>query len=122
MDNSTTILIVDDSRVLRMMICSLINKQYPEWEIIEAENSEDALSKCKRQPELALIVLDYSLPGMDGITMAGHLRKKYHDTPVALLTANIQPRIQQQAKELGFQFIPKPITPEKIATILKLVE
>lgn len=121
MNTPITVLIVDDSRVSRMMICAIVKEQYPEWEIIEAKSGDEALSKCENQDNISLMVLDYNMPGMDGLTLAAKLKEKFPVTPISLLTANVQKSIRDKAANLGVTFAPKPITEDKIIDILKLV-
>ena len=122
MSTATTVLVVDDSQVSRMMIRAIIEDRHPEWTIIEAKSGDEALSKCEQQQNIALMILDYNLPGMDGLTMAGHLKEKYPATPISLLTADIQKGIRDKAAHLNLHFTPKPITEDKVASILKLVK
>ncbi|THB64342.1 MAG: response regulator [Gammaproteobacteria bacterium] len=113
-------LIVDDSRLARLMIRRSVEKYYPNWEITEAINADDATF---RAPGIALdiITLDMNMPGQDGLSFAPSLRKMHPEAKIALLTANIQPAVQKRAKELGLYFIPKPIKPERLLPFLQLV-
>ena len=54
------------------------------------------------------------MPVMDGGQAAEQLRPLFPEAKIAFLTANVQESIQLLAKELQIDFIPKPITEEKI--------
>ncbi len=110
------VLIIDDSRVSRMMVSAIIRHHHPMYEIIEAENGDDALIKADGQ-NLSRIIVDYNMPGIDGIQLAQSLIQKHPDARITLLTANIQSSIQQKAGALGIGFISKPISEEKICSI-----
>ena len=45
MTMNATLLIVDDSRVSRMMIGSIVKSKKPDWKLVEAANGEEALKK-----------------------------------------------------------------------------
>ena len=117
MDNKT-ILIVDDSRVSRMMIKAIVIDVCPEWNIIEAANGDDALAKSIDIRAIDIMILDFNMPGMDGLTLAAILKEKYPEAQLSLLTANIQDSIQRKADKLGVGFVKKPITQEKIQGII----
>ncbi|ALG68126.1 response regulator transcription factor [Beggiatoa leptomitoformis] len=115
---SQTILVVDDSRVSRMLIRAIINQANPQAEIIEASNGDEALSKTESHP-VDIATLDLNMPGMDGLLLASKLLEKYPQAKIGLLTANIQEMVRQKAHLMGIQFISKPITEEKILNFLQ---
>lgn len=115
---SKNILIVDDSRVSRMMISKIIHSKLTDSNIIEAENGDDALAKSADQA-IDLMVLDYNMPGITGLELGSQLRASHPESKIWLLTANIQESIQKQAAELGILFQKKPVTEDKILGILK---
>lgn len=115
-----TMLIVDDSRLSRMLIRNFVIEFKPDWNLVEAESGDDALVKCEGL-DIDWMTIDYNMPGMDGITLSVKLRLKYPDAKIALLTANIQSSIKRQANEVGVDFIQKPITQEKIGNYLNQV-
>ena len=114
----TTALIVDDSRVSRMMIRAIISDTKPGWNILEAGSGDEALSITENEPP-DIMLLDYNMPGMDGLTLSEKLKDKFPNANISLLTANIQDSTQQKAADLGIAFIGKPITDEKIRGIIK---
>jgi len=113
-----TVLIVDDSRVSRMMIKAIVVDLFPEWNIIEAANGDDALEKVSNVQVIDIMILDFNMPGMDGLTLAEILKVKYPKAQLSLLTANIQESIQRKADKLGIGFVKKPVTQEKIEGII----
>ncbi len=112
-----TMLIVDDSRLSRMMIRNFAQEVHADWEFIEAVDGDDAINKSATEA-VTWMTIDYNMPGMDGITLATTLRERFPNATIALVTANIQDSIRRQADEIGMQFIQKPITEDKIRTFI----
>jgi two-component system, chemotaxis family, chemotaxis protein CheY len=109
----TTVLVVDDSRVSRMMIKAIIADAQPEWRIIEAGSGDEAITNVTdKTPDIAF--LDFNMPGMNGIELGEILKDKFPSAKLFLLTANIQESTQQKAAALNISFIGKPITDAKI--------
>lgn len=110
---SQHVLIVDDSRISRLMLKAIIHSRYPDFELSEAENADEAIALCQ-DTSFDFITLDMNMPGRDGLTVAPELQAACDNVHIALLTANFQERVIEQAKEQGLTFIPKPITEDKI--------
>ncbi len=106
-------LVVDDSKMSRMMLKKIIGTAHPDWEINEADDGQAAIDTAKGL-ELDIILLDYNMPIMDGGEAAAILRPLFPDAKIAFLTANIQDAIKNKAIALKIDFIPKPITEVKI--------
>ncbi len=106
-------LLVDDSRMSRMMLKKIIASAHPEWDIMEAADGQEAIDLAKGA-ELDIILLDYNMPIMDGGEAAKILRPQFPNAKVAFLTANVQSAIKTLAIELKIDFIPKPISEAKI--------
>ena len=117
MSEERNVLIIDDSRVSRMMVKGITKQKYPDASIFEAGNGDETLAldiSC----ELTHIICDYNMPGMDGITLCKELQKCHPNSYICLLTANIQAAIRNKAEDLGIHFIKKPVTEERILSIL----
>ena len=120
MSNKKRMLLVDDSRVSRLMLKAIIMSKYSDWDIVEAENADIALAVCK-EGGFDIITLDMNMPGRDGLTVSPELQEACPNAKIALLTANFQDRVKTQALEQGLTFLPKPITEEKILNYLSEV-
>jgi two-component system chemotaxis response regulator CheY len=66
-----TCLVVDDSRVIRKIARNILEEM--DFQIVEAEDGEQALQACKRELPDA-VLLDWNMPVMDGYEFLGHLR------------------------------------------------
>ncbi len=109
------ILIVDDEKDIRGLIkLYLANENY---ELIEAENGLDALSKT--DDTFDLVLLDVMMPKMNGIDTCVEIRKKYN-TPIVFLTA----KGEDMDKYTGFtsgadDYITKPFNPIDLTLLIK---
>ncbi|TFW20987.1 response regulator [Massilia arenosa] len=116
MTNQQKVLVVDDSRVSRLMARQFILAAHPDWIIDEAATGEDAIAKAQAfQPNL--VVIDVNMPGMGGVAAAEQLRDLLPNAHITLLTANVQTATRNRAAELGIGFMEKPITEERIAKV-----
>lgn len=112
-----TVLLVDDSRVARMMTRKMIETDRPGWQIVEAATGEEALEVYSRVlPDF--VVLDVNMPGMGGIEAAKRLKAVYPQAVVTLLTANIQDPVRDQADSLGVGFMSKPVRADVLMAFL----
>ncbi|SFX07703.1 response regulator [Marinospirillum alkaliphilum] len=112
------ILLVDDSRVARLTLQHLLKSTGFEISVAEAANGDEALAAfTPGQFDLALI--DFNMPGMDGIELAGELRKQDPLLRMALVTANIQDSIVERARSMDMAFLGKPVTPEQLSNLIR---
>jgi two-component system, chemotaxis family, chemotaxis protein CheY len=103
-------LIVDDSRVSRMMLSSLLLAEDPSWQVFEASNGAEAL-RMAEQHQPSLVSLDINMPVMDGFEAAALLRPLLPSATLVFLSANVQAASRARADELGVHFLAKPISP-----------
>jgi CheY-like chemotaxis protein len=112
-----TVLLVDDSRVARMMTKRIIEVNLPGWQVAEAACGEEAMEQLARlDPDF--VVMDVNMPGMGGIEAARRIKETRPDLIVTLLTANIQDPVRVQADSLGVGFLTKPVREEALLAFL----
>lgn len=107
------ILLVDDTRTVRS-ICSKIVSSMG-FEVLEAENGEVALQSVRDNPDLKMILLDWHIPVMDGMTFLKTLRGDCSLTQPLVVMCTTQNRIQDISAALSAgadEFIMKPFTEE----------
>jgi len=112
-----TVLLVDDSKLARIVAGKTIAALQPDWQRVEASNADEALLVVKAQT-IDLAVLDFNMPGKDGLELAAELREAYPQMPIAIITANVQNEIIARARELNASFVGKPVTEETIKGFL----
>ena len=115
---SRTILIVDDSKLARMALAKLLSSLKPDWARVEAANADEALEAAKPD-SVDVIMLDFNMPGRDGLELAGDLRKLYPDMPIAVVSANQQREVVERARVVGATFLPKPLTEESLRAFIE---
>jgi len=104
-----TLLIVDDSKVSRMMIKAKVAQLQPDWLILEAGTGEEAVAvACAGAVDY--ITMDVNMPGMDGFEAVAQIRPLNPKARIAMLTANIQESSRERAAQLQVTFVKKPAT------------
>ncbi|HET7257311.1 MAG TPA: response regulator [Xanthobacteraceae bacterium] len=110
-------LIVDDSKLARMVMASAFRRLRPDWELIEASNGEDAINALSSQP-IDIALVDFNMPGIDGLELVAKIRKSHPKMPMAVVSANVQDEIIARARELNAAFVTKPLTDEALGAFL----
>ncbi|MDC7241503.1 MAG: chemotaxis response regulator protein-glutamate methylesterase [Spirochaetales bacterium] len=109
-DNKISVLIVDDSALMRNIISRLIEKDSALQVAGTAMNGRFALNKIPRlKPDV--LVLDLEMPEMNGIELLGEMEKLGYDIPVVILSsiATKGAKVTMEALALGASdFITKP--------------
>ena len=111
-------LVVDDSMVSRLMVKSIIVAELPDAQVIEAACADDALAKVRSVERLDIALVDFSMPGVNGLELFAKLAEMIDIPKKALLTANIQEHIRHKTESLGITFINKPINEETIRAFI----
>lgn len=111
------VLIVDDSKLARMAVVKTLTTLQPDWTRLEASNADEALKVIKESaPEIVL--LDFNMPGKDGIALAAEVRQLSPSTSVAVLSANHQTEVITRAHAAGAAFLAKPLTEKALGDFL----
>jgi CheY-like chemotaxis protein len=76
---------------------------------VEAGNADEAIAALEAQ-SVDVAILDYNMPGRDGLALAEELRERFPVMPIAVATANVQDEIIARARAANATFIPKPVT------------
>lgn len=112
-----TVLIVDDSKLARIVAGKALAELQPEWKKVEAGSAAEALDIVgTREVDVALI--DFNMTEKDGLELATELRALHPDMPLAIITANIQDEIVARAREIGAAFVAKPVTTDSLEGFL----
>ena len=93
-----TVLAVDDSRSIRALVKRALAAD--SIEVAQAEHGQAALDLLAAQP-VQLILLDVTMPGMDGISCLRALRGRGDRTPVVMLTSESNAEVVATAHALG---------------------
>ena len=118
---AAVLLIVDDSRVSRMMIRTLVLAKRPDWTLVEAASGDEALTMAAAQT-FTYCTMDINMPGMLGTDAAEHLKRDHPGLRLALFSANIQESQKTRAAELGVKFVAKPVSEKSVTEAITYFE
>jgi len=106
---SYRILIVDDSKLARMAVGKILGTVHPGWTRVEAANADEAVARV-REATVDLAVVDFNMPGRNGLELVAELRALKPGMPLAVISANHQTEIVTRVGEAGATFLAKPLT------------
>jgi DNA-binding response OmpR family regulator len=116
-----TILAVDDSRAVR----TLLRREVKDLgvEVVEAEDGLQALERL-RTSRIDLVLLDVTMPRMDGVEALRAMRETGNKTPVIMLTSESSTSVVDRVLGLGVSdYVLKPFKPdtlkEKVQQVLR---
>lgn len=111
------VLIVDDSKLARMAAAKSLKALHPDWTLIEAANADEGLARIKDTlPDFVL--LDFNMPGKDGIVLAEEVRQLNPHMSVAVISANHQVEVIDRTRAAGATFLAKPLTEKALGDYL----
>ncbi len=112
MEESRTLLVVDDDLAMREMLVSLFVEHG--FAVQQAASADEAL-ECLRDVEYDVVLSDIKMPGRSGIEMVGEIREMRPETPVVLMTAfgSIDSVIESM-RAGAFDYITKPFEAESV--------
>ena len=104
----------DDERVLSVTCALIANRG---WTVESASRAEDALHKARvGAPDVVL--LDLTMPGMNGLELMGRLRAEHPDLPVVLMSGYSE-RETVRGESAADGFVQKPFTGEQLVEVLR---
>lgn len=115
-----TILLVDDSAMMRKIVQKNIKELGLDVQIVEAGDGNQGLEKFKAGG-VDLVISDWNMPNMDGLTMVKEIRKLDPEkkVPVMMLTSEATAAKVKEAIAAGANnYLSKPFTPENLSAKL----
>ncbi len=104
------VMVVDDESRMRKLVKDFLIRQ--DFDVVEAEDGEQAVDLFFQDKEIALIILDVMMPKMDGWQVCREIRK-YSKIPIIMLTARGDEKDELLGFELGVdEYISKPFSPK----------
>ena len=95
-------MIVDDSPLVRQRLRDLL-QQHPDWQVCgEAANGQDAITRA-RDLSPDIIVLDFLMPGMNGMQAAREIGKVIPDVPILMFTTYLSQQLVEEARNVGIR-------------------
>ena len=113
------ILLVDDSKTMRVMVQRAIRQAgYKGLSITEAGNGVEAL-KAMSVEQPRLVLSDWNMPEMSGIDLLNQVRANKNQVPFGFITSESSTAIREMAIGCGAQFIlAKPFTSDQVQDAL----
>jgi two-component system chemotaxis response regulator CheY len=116
------ILIVDDSETLRIQLREAL--EGAGHKVIEGVDGADGLRQAIENKDINMIITDFNMPQMDGVTMASKVREipELAKVPMLMLTTEATPDIKAAGKAAGIlAWIVKPLVPAKVLPAIEKV-
>lgn len=118
MDKLKILVVDDESRMRKLVKDFLVRKNY---EVLEAENGEQAVDLFFSDKDISLIILDIMMPKLDGWQVCREIRQ-YSRVPIIMLTAKGDEKDELQGFELGVdEYISKPFSPKILVARVEAV-
>lgn len=118
MDKLKILVVDDESRMRKLVKDFLVRSNY---DVIEAENGEQALDIFFQTKGIALIILDIMMPRIDGWQVCREIRQ-YSNVPIIMLTAKSDEKDELLGFELGVdEYISKPFSPKILVARVEAV-
>ena len=113
------VLVVDDESRMRKLVRDFLVKK--DFEVLEAEDGEQAVEIFFQEKDIALVVLDVMMPKMDGWQVCREIRS-YSKVPIIMLTAKGDERDELQGFQLGVdEYISKPFSPKILVARIEAI-
>jgi len=95
------ILIVDDSKLARMVMVSAFRRIRPEWELVEAADADEAL-KAISSNSVDIALVDFNMPGTDGLELVDRIREIHPTMPVAVVSESNERAVANRSARKRF--------------------
>jgi CheY-like chemotaxis protein len=121
---SVSILVVDDEPDVAELFRQHFRREARQGTYVLhfAASGEEALERLASEiePQLIVIFSDINMPGMDGLTLLGEVKRLHPDLPVIMVTAYGDDERRRRADELGAnEFITKPVDFDRLKVQLR---
>ena len=120
-DTAIKILLVEDAATMRKMEAKILG-QVGFTNIIEAVDGQEAVSKLESEPDVGLVISDWSMPNMDGLQLVQWMRQQeqWKDIPFLMATGHGDKEYVAKALEGGANgVVAKPFTPEELKNAME---
>jgi DNA-binding NarL/FixJ family response regulator len=102
--HAARILVVDDNAAVRRALRNLLETQ-DDWKVCdEASDGLEAVAKFDKE-KFDVIVLDFQMPGMNGLDAAKQITSRSPTTPILMVTLHHSPELAEEARKVGIRGI-----------------
>ena len=119
MTRSMQIMVVDDEEAICVALAAWLTKEG--YSVETAGSGAEALARIERQPS-DLYLVDYKMPGMDGLQLMAEIKARQPDAPIIMITAHgsIQSAVAAM-KQGAIDYLCKPFDPEELSLLMERV-
>lgn len=112
------LLLADDHELVRETVADFLRLQGG-YEVVTAQSFDEAFDLAQREGPFALVMLDYSMPGMDALSGLAKMRALAR-FPVAILSGTATPDVARRALSSGAAgFLPKTLAPQSLVSAVR---
>lgn len=97
-DKRLRVLLAEDDPAMRQRLCDLLAKEH---DVVGAVDDGQSILDCAGELKPDMIVLDISMPGLNGLAVAQALRKLLPQVPILFVTQHSQPLYLEEALRGG---------------------
>lgn len=97
------ILVVDDELMITWLLCEALER-IPNCQVLAAMSGEEAVALCE-SGSFDLVLTDYKMPGIDGLTLAAVIRHLQPGVAIILLTGHANEALYLQAAALSIRHV-----------------
>src|SRR5205823_3205917 len=110
---SGTVLLVEDEPMVRSVAERALTRQG--YQVITAENGEEALEVIARGESIDLLISDVVMPAMDGPTMVREARKSRPELPILFMSGYAEEQLRKSIDIVNVAFLAKPFSVQELA-------
>ena len=110
---SPRLLIVDDQEDIRLILQILLEDEG--WDTEQASSGESVLERSDLAARFDGLVVDYKMPGLDGMEVARKVRERGFERPIIVCSAYLDQEVEREARSLGAQTVSKSDLEELVA-------
>ena len=120
--SSKRVLIVDDEEAIRVLLQRGFEYMAAEYAVTTATDGREALSEIWQQP-FNLVVVDYNMPGLNGLELAQVIREAQPEAFILLITGSYVPLVKEAVESVKIDAcLEKPFGLSQFLAVVKQVE
>jgi len=121
-EGASRVIVADDHPLFRGALRQAVSSLLPGSNVVEANGLDELTALLGRAHDVDLILLDLTMPGVQGFSGLIYLRAQHPDVPVVIVSANEDPVVIRRAIEFGASgFIPKSLGSDRIGEAIEAV-
>ena len=116
---TSTVLVVDDEPLMREFIAELLHDSG--YQVLEASGAMEAQQLARNNPNIDLLLTDFSMPGTNGLELARWFEDKYPQMKILIATGALWELVNQVGEHERLAVLPKPFDVGQLNRMVRLV-